>query len=129
MSPKTDAAHRQIEQTVHIEQTGQIVRCKPVKKPIKEPIKKPSRRSEWEKRAGPQDIFRRNMIESKYHARGYRSATELCKDRGVKDKGLSRHLLGDTPYRLDELELLDSILNFTDIELAQIVRGRDESKN
>ena len=29
----------------------------------------------------------------------------------------------------DELELLDSILNFTDIELAQIVRGRDESKN
>ena len=23
MSPKTDAAHRQIEQTVHIEQTGQ----------------------------------------------------------------------------------------------------------
>lgn len=33
MSPKTDAAHRQIEQTVHIEQTGQIVRCKPVKKP------------------------------------------------------------------------------------------------
>ena len=30
---------------------------------------------------------------------------------------------------LDELELLDSILNFTDIELAQIVRGRDESKN
>lgn len=58
MSPKTDAAHRQIEQTVHIEQTGQIVRCKPVKKP--------SRRSEWDKRAGPQDIFRRNMIESKY---------------------------------------------------------------
>ena len=98
MSPKTDAAHRQIEQTVHIEQTGQIVRCKPVKKPIKEPIKKPSRRSEWDKRAGPQDIFRRNMIES-------------------------------TPFRLDELELLDSILNFTDIELAQIVRGRDESKN
>ena len=108
MSPKTDAAHRQIEQTVHIEQTGQIVRCK---------------------RAGPQDIFRRNMIESKYHARGYRSATELCKDLGVKDKWLSRHLLGDTPFRLDELELLDSILNFTDIELAQIVRGRDESKN
>ena len=30
---------------------------------------------------------------------------------------------------VDELELLDSILNFTDIELAQIVRGRDESKN
>ena len=28
MSPKTDAAHRQIEQTVHIEQTGQIVRSK-----------------------------------------------------------------------------------------------------
>ena len=27
MSPKADAAHRQIEQTVHIEQTGQIVRC------------------------------------------------------------------------------------------------------
>ena len=121
MSPKTDAAHRQIEQTVRIEQTGQIVRCKPVKKP--------SRRSEWDKRAGPQDIFRRNMIESKYHARGYRSATELCKDLGVKDKWLSRHLLGDTPFRLDELELLDSILNFTDIELAQIVRGRDESKN
>ena len=48
---------------------------------------------------------------------------------GVKDKWLSRHLLGDTPFRLDELELLDSILNFTDIELAQIVRGRDESKN
>ena len=118
MSPKADAAHRQIEQTVHIEQTGQIVRCKPVKKPIKEPIKKPSRRSEWDKRAGPQDIFR-----------GYRSATELCKDLGVKDKWLSRHLLGDTPFRLDELELLDSILNFTDIELAQIVRGRDESKN
>ena len=129
MSPKTDAAHRQIEQTVHIEQTGQIVRCKPVKKPIKEPIKKPSRRSEWDKRAGPQDIFRRNMIESKYHARGYRSATELCKDLVVKDKWLSRHLLGDTPFRLDELELLDSILNFTDIELAQIVRGRNESKN
>lgn len=121
MSPKTDAAHRQIEQTVHIEQTGQIVRCKP--------IKKPNPRSEWDKRAGPQDIFRRNMIESKYHARGYRSATELCKDLGVKDKWLSRHLLGDTPFRLDELELLDSILNFTDIELAQIVRGRDESKN
>ena len=56
------------------------------------------------------------------------SATELCKDLGVKDKWLSRHLLGDTPFRLDELELLDSILNFTDIELAQIVRGRDESK-
>ncbi len=74
MSPKTDAAHRQIEQTVHIEQTGQIVRCKP--------IKKPNPRSEWDKRAGPQDIFRRNMIESKYHARGYRSATELCKDLG-----------------------------------------------
>lgn len=125
MSPKTDAAHRQIEQTVHIEQTGQIVRCKPVKKPIK----KPSRRSEWDKRAGPQDIFRRNLIESIFHARGYRTITALERDLGVGENWVNRRVRGDTIFRLDDLELLDSILNFTDIELAQIVRGRDESKN
>lgn len=129
MSPKTDAAHRQIDQTVHIEQTGQIVRCKPVKKPIKEPIKKPSRRSEWDKRAGPQDIFRRNMIESKYHARGYRTITALERDLGVGENWVNRRVRGETPFRLDELELLDSVLDFSDTELAQIVRGRDESKN
>lgn len=121
MSPKTDAAHRQIEQTVHIEQTGQIVRCKP--------IKKPNPRSEWDKRAGPQDIFRRNMIESKYHARGYRTITALERDLGVGENWVNRRVRGDTPFRLDELELLDSVLEFSDTELAQIVRGRNESKN
>lgn len=121
MSPKTDAAHRQIEQTVHIEQIGQIVQCKPVKKP--------NPRSDWDKRAGPQDIFRRNLIESIFHARGYRTITALERDLGVGENWVNRRVRGETSIRLDELELLDSVLNFTDTELAQIVRGRDESKN
>lgn len=124
MSPKTDAAHRQIEQTLQIEQTGEIIRCKPVKKPNPR-----IEQIEWNKRAGPQDVFRRNMIESKFHFRGYRTSTELEQDLGVHGDWVGRRIRGETSIRLDELELLDSVLNFTDTELAQIVRGRNESKD
>ena len=55
--------------------------------------------------------------------------TALERDLGVGENWVNRRVRGETPFRLDDLELLDSVLDFSDTELAQIVRGRDESKN
>lgn len=68
--------------------------------------------------------FRRNMIEAKAHARGYRTQVELEKALGVPGNWVSRRLRGETEMVLNDLDKLDKLLRFNAEELAQLIRGR-----
>lgn len=67
--------------------------------------------------------FRRNLIESKYHSRGYRAQTEVERALGVKQGWLSRRLRGDG-ISLDDLNRIDNLLQFEAAEFARLVRCR-----
>lgn len=67
--------------------------------------------------------FRRNLIESKFHSRGYRAQTEVERALGVSQGWLSRRLRGYA-FALDDLDKLDRLLKFDAQEMAQLVRCR-----
>ena len=68
-------------------------------------------------------IFRRNLIESTYHSRGYRSQTAVEKALGVSQGWVSHRLRGTVKLDLDDLDKLDKLLRFEASEMAQLVRG------
>lgn len=68
--------------------------------------------------------FRRNLIESKAHLRGYRTQKDVALAAGMTGSWLSRRLNGDTAMELDDLDKLDKLLKFDAQELAQLVRCR-----
>lgn len=68
--------------------------------------------------------FRRNLIESKAHLRGYRTQKDVALAAGMTGSWLSRRLNGDTAMELDDLDKLDKLLKFDAPELAQLVRCR-----
>lgn len=68
--------------------------------------------------------FRRNLIESKFHFRGYRTQVDVEQALGVSGAWLSRRLRGLTDWELDDLGKLDKVLRFDANELAQLVRGK-----
>lgn len=68
--------------------------------------------------------FRRNLIESKAHLRGYRTQKDVALAVGMAGSWLSRRLKGDTAMELDDLDKLDKLLKFDAQELAQLVRCR-----
>lgn len=66
--------------------------------------------------------YRRNLIESKAHFRGYRTQSALAEALG-KDAGwLSRRIRGAASWELDDLAALDKTLKFEANEFAQLVR-------
>ena len=68
--------------------------------------------------------FRRNLIESKAHLRGYRTQKDVALAAGMTGSWLSKRLNGDTAMELDDLDKLDKLLKFDAQELAQLVRCR-----
>ena len=56
-----------------------------------------------------QTEYRRNLIESKYHSRGYRAQTEVERALGVSQGWLSRRLRGEG-ISLDDLNRIDNLL-------------------
>lgn len=68
--------------------------------------------------------FRRNLIESKAHIRGYRTQKDVALAVGMTGSWLSKRLNGDTAMELDDLDKLDKLLKFDAPELAQLVRCR-----
>ena len=67
--------------------------------------------------------YRRNLIESKYHSRGYRAQAEVERALGVNQGWLSRRLRGDG-ISLDDLNRIDNLLQFEASEFARLVRCR-----
>ena len=67
--------------------------------------------------------IRRNLIESKFHLRGYRTQTDVDRALGVSQGWLSRRLRGYA-IDLDDLDKLDKLLKFDAQEIAQLVRCR-----
>ena len=68
--------------------------------------------------------FRRNLIESKAHLRGYRTQKDIERAAGMAAGWLSKRLNGRTAIELDDLDRLDKLLKFDAPELAQLVRCR-----
>lgn len=68
--------------------------------------------------------FRRNLVESKYHIRGYRSQKAVEQALCVPESWLSRRLNGRVKWELDDLNKLDKLLRFEASEMAQLVRGK-----
>lgn len=66
--------------------------------------------------------YRRNLIESKAHFRGYRTQAALAKALGRDTSWLSRRIRGTTPWELDDLAELDKTLRFEANEFAQLAR-------
>ena len=65
--------------------------------------------------------FRRNLIESKAHLRGYRNQRSMERAMGLPDAWVSKRICGTTRMTLDDL---DKLLKFDAQELAQLVRCR-----
>lgn len=68
--------------------------------------------------------YRRNLIESKAHARGYRTQADVERAMGQPPAWLSRRLCGRVHMELDDLDKLDKVLRFGTAEMAQLVRCR-----
>lgn len=68
--------------------------------------------------------YRRNLIESKAHARGYRTQTALAEAMDRDLVWLSRRIRGATLWDCDALRELDKVLRFEASEFAQLVRCR-----
>lgn len=68
--------------------------------------------------------FRRNLIESKAHLRGYRNQRSMERAMGLPDAWVSKRICGTTRMTLDDLDKLDKLLKFDAQELAQLVRCR-----
>lgn len=66
--------------------------------------------------------YRRNLIESKAHSRGYRTQAALADALGKGTSWLSRRIRGATPWELSDLTELDKTLRFEADELAKLVR-------
>lgn len=68
--------------------------------------------------------FRRNLIESKAHLRGYRTQKDVERAAGMPACWLSRRLNGSVRFDADDFDTLDKLLKFDAQELAQLVRCR-----
>lgn len=68
--------------------------------------------------------FRRNLIESKAHLRGYRTQKDVERAAGVPTSWLSKRLNGTIRFDADDFDTLDKLLKFDAQELAQLVRCR-----
>ena len=68
--------------------------------------------------------FRRNLIESKAHLRGYRTQKDVERAAGMPASWLSKRLTGSVRFDVDDFDTLDKLLKFDAQELAQLVRCR-----
>lgn len=68
--------------------------------------------------------FRRNLIESKAHLRGYRTQKDVERAAGMPASWLSKRLTGSVHFDADDFDTLDKLLKFDAQELAQLVRCR-----
>lgn len=68
--------------------------------------------------------FRRNLIESKAHLRGYRTQKDVERAAGMPASWLSKRLTGKIRFDADDFDTLDKLLKFDAQELAQLVRCR-----
>lgn len=68
--------------------------------------------------------YRRNLIESKARARGYRTQGSLAQAMGKGSGWLSRRLCGKSAWEAEDWYTLDKLLRFDAEELAHLVRGR-----
>lgn len=69
--------------------------------------------------------FRRNLIESKAHLRGYRTQTAIEQALNLPAGWMSKRMSGKTRLELDDLCKLDKLLRFDAQEMAQLVRCRE----
>lgn len=70
------------------------------------------------------DETRRNLIDGKAHARGYRRQGDVARTLGKPDCWYGRRLNGKNSWTLDDVAELDRVLRFSAEELTQIVRGK-----
>lgn len=68
--------------------------------------------------------YRRNLIESKAHLRGYRTQKDVERALKLPAGWLSKRLSGAVRFDADDFDALDNLLKFDAQELAQLVRCR-----